>query len=160
MRLVPARHVIDQNEVIPARTDSQPGVSEAARLPDPETRLTPQGNGDGTQEHFPGRDVRRKRPPLLSFLLRVETLRRLTRVILLLVLDFIGVAGALYTAMALKLAVQGTFTFARAWDDTRPALAFAYLVDGADVRARRPVRGPPAPARVWQRSRRRCSSRP
>jgi exopolysaccharide biosynthesis polyprenyl glycosylphosphotransferase len=136
VRLVPARHVIDQNEVIPARTDGQLGVSEVARSPDPEPTLTPPGtgaetqerNGDESQERLPGRDVRRKRPPLLSFLLRVETLRRMTRVVLLLVLDFIGVAGALYTAMALKLAVQGTFTFARTWNYTRPALAFAYLV--------------------------------
>ena len=60
--------------------------------------------------------------------MRVETLRRLTRVILLLALDFIGVAAALYTAMALKLAVQGTFTVQATWNDTRSTLAFAYLV--------------------------------
>src|SRR5262249_12376326 len=79
-------------------------------------------------DHLPDRDVRRKRPLLLSFLLRRETMRRLTRVAVLLVLDFIGVTGALFTALAIKLAVQGTLTFQAAWDDMRPTLAFAYLV--------------------------------
>ena len=37
---------------------------------------------------LPERDVRRKRPPALSFLLRMETLRKATRVISLLALDF------------------------------------------------------------------------
>ena len=55
-------------------------------------------------------------------------MRRLTRVILLLVLDFVGVAAALFTAMGLKLAIQGPFSFGQVWKDTRPTLAFAYLV--------------------------------
>jgi len=37
------------------------------------------------------RDVRRKRPPALSFVLRLDTLRRLARVATLLALDFAGV---------------------------------------------------------------------
>ena len=37
------------------------------------------------------RDVRSKRPPLLSFLLKLDTLRRVTRVVSLLVLDFVGI---------------------------------------------------------------------
>ncbi len=100
--------MIDQNEVIERRTNGSQGDSPA---------------GD-----FPDRDVRRKRPPLLSFLLRVETLRRVTRVVLLLALDFLGVTGALFTALAIKLALQGSFSLQTAWDDTRPTLAFAYLV--------------------------------
>ena len=132
MRPVPARDVIDQNEVIPRRTDGPPGVSEAAGSPDGPSSgaAVPEASTRRREpaSTSPERDVRRKRPPLLSFLLRVETLRRLTRVILLLALDFVGVAAALYTAMALKLAVQGTFSFGQAWNDTRPTLAFAYLV--------------------------------
>jgi exopolysaccharide biosynthesis polyprenyl glycosylphosphotransferase len=77
---------------------------------------------------LPERDVRRKRPPILTFLLRAETLRRILRVTTLLALDFIGVAGALLTAMVVKLIVQGNFSLHAAWHDTRPALAFAYLV--------------------------------
>ena len=60
--------------------------------------------------NLPERDVRRKRPPLLVFLLRMETLRRLIRVISLLGLDFLGVTGALFTAIAIKLALKGAFT--------------------------------------------------
>ncbi len=93
-------------------------MSEGAGSPD----------GEAVRARFPERDVRRKRPPLLSFLLRLETMRRLTRVILLLVLDFVGVAAALFTSMGLKLAIQGPFSFGQVWKDTRPTLAFAYLV--------------------------------
>jgi len=49
------------------------------------------GNGapDGaTGIDLPSRDVRRKRPPGLSLLLRLETVRRIVRVLSLLVLDW------------------------------------------------------------------------
>jgi exopolysaccharide biosynthesis polyprenyl glycosylphosphotransferase len=77
---------------------------------------------------LPERDVRRVRPPLLSFLLRLETFRRLGRVVSLLALDFIGVAGAIWTALGLKLALHGHFSAGLAWRETRHWVAFAYLV--------------------------------
>jgi len=77
---------------------------------------------------LPERDVRRKRPPLLSFVLRLETLRRIVRVISLLALDFVGVVGALYTAVALKLAVHDELNGRVAWQDTKHWIPFAYLV--------------------------------
>ena len=40
-------------------------------------------------------DVRRKRPPALSFLLRLDTLRRTARVTSLLALDFVGIFAAI-----------------------------------------------------------------
>ena len=87
---------IDHKQVIPSRPSGgsigEPGHSE---------RHVP--------VVLPDRDVRRKRPPLLSFLLRRETLRRISRVITLLVLDFLGVLGAIFTALALKLALRGHF---------------------------------------------------
>jgi exopolysaccharide biosynthesis polyprenyl glycosylphosphotransferase len=97
------------------------------------------------------RDVRRKRPALLSFLLRLETLRRVARVVSLLALDFVGVAGALFTALALKLAVHDNFGAAIAWRETRHWLAFAYLITvlmfaRADLYADRPRR--PGLARI------------
>jgi exopolysaccharide biosynthesis polyprenyl glycosylphosphotransferase len=78
----------------------------------------------------PARDVRRKRPPALSFVLRLEMLRRVCRVISLLVLDFIGVAAALTSALWLKLAVHGHPSLAHAWRiaQQRHWLTFAYLV--------------------------------
>jgi exopolysaccharide biosynthesis polyprenyl glycosylphosphotransferase len=77
---------------------------------------------------LPERDVRRKRPPGFSFLLRLETLRRLSRVISLLAIDFIGIAGALFTALALKMAVHGNLRPSLAWQETRHWLAFSYLI--------------------------------
>jgi exopolysaccharide biosynthesis polyprenyl glycosylphosphotransferase len=72
--------------------------------------------------------MRRKRPPLLSFLLRVETARRVARVVSLLVLDFIGVFAALFTALELKVLFNGHANASAAWIQTRHWVAFAYLV--------------------------------
>src|SRR5271157_4864990 len=54
------------------------------------------------------RDMRRKRPPALSLLLRMSTARRLARVVSLLALDFAGVALAIFSALLLKAAVLGS----------------------------------------------------
>jgi exopolysaccharide biosynthesis polyprenyl glycosylphosphotransferase len=62
------------------------------------------------------------------FLLRRETLRRFLRVLSLLAIDFVGVAAAIYTVIAIKLAIRNDFSFQTAWSDTRVPLAFAYLV--------------------------------
>ena len=91
------------------------------------------------------RDVRRKRPPMLSFLLRLETARRIARVISLLVLDLIGVAAALATALAIKTALQDGFVLRDVLHQTKQWLAFAYLVTvlmfaHADLYADRPRR--------------------
>jgi exopolysaccharide biosynthesis polyprenyl glycosylphosphotransferase len=48
------------------------------------------------------RDVRRKRPPLLAFLLKLDTLRKVVRVSTLLTIDFFGVYMAIITALWLK----------------------------------------------------------
>ena len=77
---------------------------------------------------LPPRDVRRKRPPALSFLLRLETLRRIARVFSLLLLDFAGVAGALFTALMLKLATRDNFSVDLGWHEARRWVAFAYLI--------------------------------
>ena len=77
---------------------------------------------------LPERDVRRKKPPFLSFVLRWETLRRVVRVISLLVLDFIGVVGALCTALMVKLAVHDHLSASVAWQDVKHWIAFAYLM--------------------------------
>ncbi len=74
------------------------------------------------------RDVRRKRPPLAAVMLRWATLRRATRIILLLALDFLAVCGALFTANAVKLAFEQGFSWAAAWHSTDQFLAFAYLL--------------------------------
>jgi exopolysaccharide biosynthesis polyprenyl glycosylphosphotransferase len=116
---------------------------------DHEQATQPGANGTYTGSapfDLPERDVRRKRPPLLAFVLRVQTLRRLIRVTVLLALDFIAVTAALFTAFAIKLALNSSFTFHDTWSFTRQPLAFAYLltvlmfarVDLYSERGRRP----------------------
>ena len=77
---------------------------------------------------LPERDVRRKRLPLFSFLLRRATIRTITRIVTLLALDFLGVCAALFTAISIKLALKRGFTFHDAWTNTDTFLAFAYLL--------------------------------
>jgi exopolysaccharide biosynthesis polyprenyl glycosylphosphotransferase len=60
--------------------------------------------------------------------LRLETHRRVARVLSLLILDFVGVAAALFTALMIKLSLQGNPDANSAWQDTRHWLAFAYLI--------------------------------
>jgi exopolysaccharide biosynthesis polyprenyl glycosylphosphotransferase len=81
---------------------------------------------------LPDRDVRRKRPPALSFLLRMATLRKALRVLSLLALDFAGVWAALFTALLLKALLKGGYDLGDAAHfaagQTRDFLAFAYLL--------------------------------
>ncbi len=49
-------------------------------------------------------DVRRKHDSVVTFILGRGVVRRATRVVSLLALDFIGVMGAIYTALLLKIA--------------------------------------------------------
>ncbi len=74
------------------------------------------------------RDMRSKRPPALSFLLRMDTGRRALRVASLLLLDFVGVALAIFTALALKEAVLGNLDVRSVYNETRHFLPFAYLL--------------------------------
>ncbi|MEA2299293.1 MAG: hypothetical protein QOF77_2229 [Solirubrobacteraceae bacterium] len=74
------------------------------------------------------RDVRSKRSPQLSFLLRLDTLRRLIRVLTLLGLDFVGVFLAIFTALCVKAAVRGQVDAAGVLEQTKGFVSFAYLV--------------------------------
>jgi exopolysaccharide biosynthesis polyprenyl glycosylphosphotransferase len=77
--------------------------------------------------------------------LRLETLRRIGRVLSLLALDFVGVVAAMYTALMLKLLLEDQFNLRTGWHEMRPWIAFAYLVTvlmfaRADLYADRPRR--------------------
>ena len=94
---------------------------------------------------LPGRDVRRKRPPVLSFILRMDTLRAAARILSLLVVDFVGVFAAIFTALALKDAVLAEVDVVRSLEQTREIFAFTYLVTvllfaRSDLYARRTAR--------------------
>ncbi len=79
-------------------------------------------------------DVRRKRPPLLSFLLRMVTVRRLAAVVCLLGIDFLGVSAAIFTALLIKatgMLVAGNVanvSLAAEVHETGRYIAFTYLL--------------------------------
>jgi len=74
-------------------------------------------------------DVRRKRPPALAFLLRLETLRRALRVVSLLAIDFLGVFGAIYVALMVKAVLRyGDWAWHASYVEARDNVAFASLV--------------------------------
>jgi exopolysaccharide biosynthesis polyprenyl glycosylphosphotransferase len=80
-------------------------------------------------EALPPVDIRRKRPPLLSFVLRAETLRRFTRVLTLLGLDLAGLFAAIFTALMIKAVLrQDSWAWTQSWHETKSTIAFAYLV--------------------------------
>jgi exopolysaccharide biosynthesis polyprenyl glycosylphosphotransferase len=84
--------------------------------------------GEGILPPLVERDVRRKRPPALSFLLRWETARRLGRIISLLELDFAAVYLAILTALSLKAAARDRWDFQNQVNQADEYISFAFLV--------------------------------
>jgi exopolysaccharide biosynthesis polyprenyl glycosylphosphotransferase len=74
------------------------------------------------------KDMRAKRPPALSFLLRWDTARRAARVLSLLALDFVGMTLAIFTALVVKEVVLGDVRLDAVVEETRHFLPFAYLL--------------------------------
>jgi exopolysaccharide biosynthesis polyprenyl glycosylphosphotransferase len=74
------------------------------------------------------RDVRRKRPPALSFLLRMDTLRRVARALSLLALDFAALFLAILTALCLKAAARDAWDFHVSFNQTKDYVTFGFLV--------------------------------
>src|SRR6476646_3732962 len=99
------------------------GISpQTSEAPDTQTR------DSVVQFPFPHQDVRRKRPPLLSFLLRMDTLRRGARVLTLVALDIAGVFLAIFTALLVKAAVRDKVDVDVAFEQTKDIVALATLV--------------------------------
>src|SRR5664280_330463 len=94
----------------------------------PPRTATPAAPAVAAAPEAPDRDIRSRRPPVLSFLLRMSTLRRMARVVSLLALDFVGVALAIFTALVLKEAVHGPVQASRALNGAEKFLPFAYLL--------------------------------
>ena len=72
------------------------------------------------------RDMRAKRPPLVSFL--PETLERLARVATLVALDVGAVIMAIFTALAIKAILRTELDVHAAWQGTKDIAAFVCLV--------------------------------
>ena len=108
-----------------------PRVSETSAPPaPPATRARTRSTLSASTQRIErsDRDIRRKRPPVVSFLLRTSTVWRMARVASLLALDFAGVALAIFTALVLKEAVHGSVQAVHARESTEHFLPFAYLL--------------------------------
>ncbi len=107
----------------------EPDVADAPTQTEVAPAPAPRLDGPSPDLVLSGVDVRRKRPPALSFLLRLETVRRLLRVVSLLAIDFAGLFGAICAALMLKAIVRdGEWAWAASVEETRETIAFAYLV--------------------------------
>ncbi len=86
------------------------------------------GAGNRSAAVLPSVDVRSKRPAVLGYLLRVETLRQALRVTTLLALDAFGVWAAIFCALAVKGAWTDGFDLSIHAEQARDVAPFAVLV--------------------------------
>jgi exopolysaccharide biosynthesis polyprenyl glycosylphosphotransferase len=94
-----------------------------------QTQQRPYSSGETVTIDLPPVDMRRKRPPALAFLLRMETLRRALRVVSLLALDLTALFGALYVALMVKAVLRyGDWAWHASAVEARENIAFASLV--------------------------------
>ncbi|MCW3022484.1 MAG: sugar transferase [Conexibacter sp.] len=77
---------------------------------------------------LPDKDMRAKRPPLMSFLLRWSTLRRGARVVSLLALDLAAIVLAIFTALCLKAVARHAWEPSVSWAQAKDYVPFAFLV--------------------------------
>jgi exopolysaccharide biosynthesis polyprenyl glycosylphosphotransferase len=120
----PSRTVRSQRSATPARPSPRTRDAQSlAPIPSP-SRSAEAIVGPRSSD----RDVRAKRPPLVSFVVRADTLRRALAVVSLLALDFAGIALAIFTALALKEAVLNDVDLKAVYEETRHFVPFAYLL--------------------------------
>src|SRR5437764_6647140 len=77
---------------------------------------------------LPARDIRARKAPVRSALIRYEALRRLTRVVILTVLDICGVFGAIWTALELKALLNDKSDVTAAFHQAQDVAPLAILV--------------------------------
>jgi exopolysaccharide biosynthesis polyprenyl glycosylphosphotransferase len=75
-----------------------------------------------------GHDIRRRRPPALSFLRRWDTLRRALRVVSLFALDAVGVYSAILLALCAKAAVRDSWDFEASAEQAYHYATFAFVI--------------------------------
>lgn len=83
---------------------------------------------DGQDNVIELRDVRRKRPPALSLLLRFDTLRRSIRILLLVAIDCGGIFLAIFLALSVKSSWYNSWDFDKILASTRSITPFASLI--------------------------------
>src|SRR4051812_9909397 len=77
---------------------------------------------------LPARDIRARKAPVRSALIRFEALRRLTRVVTLTALDVAGVFLAIWTALELKAVINGKPNLELSFQQTQDVAPLAILV--------------------------------
>src|SRR5437763_11499309 len=77
---------------------------------------------------LPARDIRARKAPVRSALIRYEAMRRLTRVVILTALDIAGVFGAIWTALELKALINGKSDLVQTFHQTEDVAPLAILV--------------------------------
>src|SRR3954453_23935849 len=77
---------------------------------------------------LPARDIRARKAPVRSALIRYEALRRLTRAVILIALDVAGVFGAIWTALELKAVLNDKSDLALSFQQTKDVAPLAILV--------------------------------
>jgi exopolysaccharide biosynthesis polyprenyl glycosylphosphotransferase len=112
----------------PASTRTSPSATGPAGRPGRRPAPSPTLSVTARRAERSDRDIRRKRPPVLSLLMRMSTAWRVARVATLLGLDFAGVALAIFTALVLKEAVHGSVHTSDAMETGKRFLPFAYLL--------------------------------
>src|SRR5215204_7488350 len=110
--------------------EAEPQVADAPpHIQDPPDRAGQTPAAVAPPIALPPVDVRRKRPPLLSFVMRRETLRNCSRVVSLLALDFAALYAAIFVALMVKAVLrEGEWAWHASAVETRDTIAFAYLV--------------------------------
>jgi exopolysaccharide biosynthesis polyprenyl glycosylphosphotransferase len=77
---------------------------------------------------LPARDIRARKAPVRSALIRFEAIRRITRVLILTALDIAGVYGAIWTALELKAFINGKSDLTQSFNQTQDVAPLAILV--------------------------------
>lgn len=93
-----------------------------------DTQQEPQGERRLVPVPLPERDVRARRPALFGLVLRLDTARRLLRVLSLLALDFATLFAAIFTALAVKALLLDDWNPSASLDETKDTISFAYLI--------------------------------
>src|SRR4051812_39095413 len=104
-------------------------------MPPPQGTIGPARDRDARAEPavrpggvvLPERDVRSKRPPLLGFVLRMDTLRSAVRVVSLLAIDLFAIFAAVLTALCVKAALRDAWDFDASVEQTKEYFPLAYL---------------------------------
>jgi exopolysaccharide biosynthesis polyprenyl glycosylphosphotransferase len=112
----------------PPAPTKDPLAPGAARFGRGHARLRVAGLPLDLENQEGGRDVRARRPNVVSALVQARALERTARILSLLALDFAAILGAIFTALAFKAVVRGDYVFSQIYHTALDYQAFVFLV--------------------------------